>query len=331
MAISYRPWGPVEWTLSLSKPRDWHFIGVIGTEERSLCARNLLQSMSLLYSESFALIQDVKSDRHTATAENLISQRLEKFLGQRGDSTSIEKFSIMAELYLIQNFAKKAISSGQPLILDITSLPKRFFFPMLRSFMRTDSVRDLVLTYTSPQSYADDAPLYEEIEPWKHLPGFIGDEVDSSLWIVSVGFLVESLRKYLGDNPDHERMKVLIPFPAPLSILRRTWVSVFQLEEGQQDGRFEKHRVDTLDISAAFDRIVSLTRNSSKPVAFAPFGPKPTSAAMCLYAIEQNSAVYYPQPTVYNPNYSIGIRNNDPETAVKAYWIKHDGENLYCM
>jgi hypothetical protein len=328
--MSYRPWGDIEWTLSLSKPRDWHFIGVIGTEERSLCARNLLRSMNGLHSESLALIRDAKSDKHTATAESMISQRIEFFLSKGGDAASILDFSIMAELYLIQNFARKAIASGQPLVLDITSLPKRFFFPMIREFIKNDSVRDLILTYTSPHSYADDAPLYEEIEPWKYLPGFIGEETGSELWIVSIGFLVESLRKHLGDNLENEKIKVLIPFPAPLAILRRTWISVFQLEKDQPDDRFEKHRVDTLDISAAFDRIVSLTRDSSKPVAFAPFGPKPTSVAMCLYAIEKNSAVHYPQPTVYNPNYSIGIRNNDPKSAVKAYWIKHDGENLYC-
>jgi hypothetical protein len=331
MTMSYRPWGPLEWIFSLSKPHNWHFVGVIGTEERSLCARNLLRSMSGLHSESFALIRDAQSERHTTTAEDMISQRLKTFLHEGGSDAAIEEFPIMAELYLVQDFARKAIASGQPLILDITSLPKRFFFPMLREFVRNDSVRDLVLTYTSPHSYADDAPLYEEIEPWRNLPGFIGEGENPELWIVSVGFLVESLRKYLVDNPDHERMKVLIPFPAPLAILRRTWISIFQLEQGQQNGRFEKHRVDTLDISAAFDRIVSLTRNSIRPVAFAPFGPKPTSVAMCLYAIEKKSAVYYPQPTVYNPKYSIGIRNDDPESAVKAYWIKHEGKNLYCV
>lgn len=52
---------------------------------------------------------------------------------------------------------------------------------------------------------------------------------------------------------------------------------------------------------------------------------------MCLYAMQKNSAVYYPQPTVYNPNYAIGISQNNPLTAINAYWIKHEGENLYAV
>ena len=151
---------------------------------------------------------------------------------------------------------------------------------------------------------------------------------------MSVGFLVESLRQYLGDNPDHERMKLLIPYPAPLAILRRTLESLVRLEGGQlesQEGnpRFEKFRVDTLDMSSTFDRIVSLAGATRRRAAFAPFGPKPTSAAMCLYAAAKGSPVYYPQPTIYHPNYAIGIRENDPDKAVTAYWIRHEGEDLY--
>jgi len=179
--------------------------------------------------------------------------------------------------------------------------------------------------------YADDAPLYEDIESLKNLPGFGGTDTKPEHWVVSVGFLVESLRREIKDNPGHQ-VKVLIPFPAPLAALRRTWKSIAELEESYENHhRFEKFRVDTLDISAAFDRICSLANNPPKSLAFAPFGPKPTAAAMCLYALQREniSSVLYPQPTVYHPDYSKGIRNGTPATAVSAYWIKHEGEFLY--
>jgi hypothetical protein len=168
------------------------------------------------------------------------------------------------------------------------------------------------------------------------LPGFGSTTTGAEHWIVSVGFLVESLRQYVGDNPAHERMKLLIPYPAPLGIVRRIWESVARLEGGQLENagtepRFEKFRVDSYDLSAAFDRVVSLARDSKRPTAFAPFGPKPISAAMCLYAIAKGCAVYYPQPTVYHPNYAIGIRGNDPAKAITTYWVKHEGENLYAV
>ncbi len=177
-------------------------------------------------------------------------------------------------------------------------------------------------------SYADDAPLYEDIEEFRVLPGFGGSATTEEMWIVSVGFLVEKLRRYVGDHPNRE-MKLLIPFPGPLGVLKRTWESIANLEREHSSSRFEKFRVETLDMSAAFDRIRSLAGNQGKPIAFAPFGPKPTSAAMCLYAIQKDSSVHYPQPTVYHPEYSKGIRNGDPGSAISAYWIKHDGESLY--
>ena len=237
----------------------------------------------------------------------------------------------MAELFLIDAFARRAESAATSVVLDITSFPKRFFFPILRTLAGNPKVRNFLVTYTSPASYApDDEPLYEDIEPWRVLPGFGGTGTSGAQWVVSVGFLVESLRMYVGNDPN-AKMKLLIPFPAPLSALRRTWESVANLERDHNDGRFEKFRVETLDMSAAFDRIRQLAGNPEKPLAFAPFGPKPTSAAMCLYAMQRDSSVHYPQPTVYHPEYSRGIRNNDRAAAVSAYWVKHEGENLYAV
>jgi hypothetical protein len=234
----------------------------------------------------------------------------------------------MAELFKIEAFAREIENAGTSVVLDITSFPKRFFFLILRQLVSCANVQNLVLTYTSPAGYTD-APLYEDIEPWKTLPGFGGTGSDPEQWIVSVGFLVESLTRYVRDNP--AKMKILIPFPAPLAALRRTWKSVADLEQGQSADRFDKYRVDTLDMSAAFDRINSLAGNPPKSLGFAPFGPKPTAAAMCLYALQRDSSVRYPQPTVYHPDYSFGISGNDPARAVSAYWVKHEGEFLYAM
>ncbi|MEK6283839.1 MAG: hypothetical protein AABN95_26075 [Acidobacteriota bacterium] len=239
----------------------------------------------------------------------------------------------MSELFEILNVAQRAERAGPSIVLDITSFPKRFYFPILRTLMNSTHVRNVVVTYTSAASYAPDDehnPLYEDVgEDWRILPGFGGSSPEE-LWIVSIGFLVESLRRYVGDNPD-KKMKILVPFPSPLAVLRRTWESVANLEEGHSDVRFEKIRVEPLDISGTFDRILSLAGKPEKVLAFAPFGPKPMSAAMCLYAIQRDSSIHYAQPTVYNPDYSIGIKNNNPNDAVVAYWLKHEGESLYLI
>ncbi len=328
--MKYRPWGSVKWALSLSSQKQWHFVGTIGTEERSLCSWTEMHRLGVVVGELFAEIHDIDSEKYRDRNLIALQERCIKFAQAGGNLAAIHPFELMDEYFRIDAFAQKAESVSPSVVLDITSMPKRFFFLFLKTFVASTKVRNLLVTYTSPESYANDAPLYEDIEPWKTLPGFGGDGSNPELWIVSVGFLVESLRQYVGDNPcEKEKMKILIPFPSPLAALQRTWQSVADLEEGQPDNRFDKYRVDTLDMSAAFDRIGSLDGNPPKNLAFAPLGPKPTSAAMCLYALRRNSSVHYPQPTIYHPDYSKGIRNNDPSNAVCAYWIKHEGEFLY--
>lgn len=329
--MKYRPWGPVDWALSLSSQKPWRFIGAIGTEERSLTSWEHLKGLGVVGSEHFAEILDIDSDKYGERTRVALEARRAQFTHLGGNIALVERMELMAELFLVNAFARRAESADTSIVLDITSFPKRFFFPILRMLVGNPNVENLMVTYTSPATYApDDEPLYEDIEEWRVLPGFGGTGTKSAQWVVSVGFLVESLRKYVGDA-QNERMKLLIPFPAPLAALRRTWESVANLERDHNEGRFEKFRVETLDMSAAFDRIRQLAGNPQKALAFAPFGPKPTSAAMCLYAMQRDSSVHYPQPTVYHPEYSRGIRNNDRAEAVSAYWVKHEGENLYAV
>lgn len=329
--MKYRPWGPLHWALPLSSPKQWKFVGAIGTEERSLCSWTELRRLGVLSGELFAQILDVDSDKYRDSASAALEARRSEFARGGGSSEDIRTIELMTESYKISAIAREC--EFQSVILDISSLPKRYFFPILQFLVKSTAVQNLIITYTSPESYVDDAPLYEDIEDWKTLPGFGGRRVDPELWIVSIGFLVESLKKYVGGNPE-EKMKLLIPFPAPLAALRRTWQSVANLEQGYQgyrEERFDKYRVDTLDMSAAFNRICSLAGKPPKELAFAPFGPKPTSAAMCLYALQVESSVHYPQPTIYHPDYSKGVKKNDPSTAISAYWIKHEGEFLYAL
>ena len=330
--MKYRPWGPVDWALSLSSQKPWRFIGAIGTEERSLTSWEHMKGLGGVASEHFAEILDIDSDKYRERTRVALEARRAQFTQLGGNVALVERMELMAELFLVNAFARRAESAATSIVLDITSFPKRVFFPILRMLAdKNSNVKNLLVTYTSPASYApDDEPLYEDIEPWRVLPGFGGAGTSGAQWVVSVGFLVESLRLQVGGDPN-AKMKLLIPFPAPLSALRRTWESVANLERDHNDGRFEKFRVETLDMSAAFDRIRQLAGNPEKLLAFAPFGPKPTSAAMCLYAMQRDSSVHYPQPTVYHPEYSRGIRNNDRATAVSAYWVKHEGENLYTV
>ena len=328
--MKYRPWGSIDWTLSLGSPTTWHFVGTFGTEQRSLCSWKHLNALRVLGSYQLADIKAIDSIKYRDRIRIALEARKSEFLAEGGDLSQLYDMELMTELFQIMEFAKLAVRNGPSIILDVSSLPKRFFFPILRHLVNSPKVTDLVLTYTLPSGYApNNEPLYEDIEIWKEIPGF-GSTLTHEHWVVSVGFLVESLRNYLSSNPT-ERMRVLVPFPSSLTSTRRTWEAVANLQQDHEDERFEKFRVDPLDISSAFERICSIAGDTPIPLSFAPFGPKPTSVAMCLYATQRGTSVYYPQPLIYNPDYSVGIYGNSPIDAIHAYWIKHDSENLYAL
>jgi hypothetical protein len=167
--MTHRPWGPIDWTLSLSSPKPWHFVGAIGTEERSLCGWTYLRAGGAIASELLIEVQDVDSEKYRERTRDAITERHALFAQNGGDVGSIRSIELMTEGFRIAELANIAEAAGPAVILDITSLPKRFFFPILRTLIKSARVRDLVVTYTSPATYAE-GDLYEEPEPWRVLP-----------------------------------------------------------------------------------------------------------------------------------------------------------------
>ena len=328
--MTYRPWGLLDWTLALATQQSWTFMGALGTEERSLAAWRWLRQISRVSYCRLLEIHDLPS-HHTPVAQQLLQERKREFLNSGGTVEAVgAPLDLLTELHRITAVARNVEArASTSLILDITSLPKRFSFPLLRYLEKSKRVRNLVLTYTVPKKYIEDEPLSKNATDWLNLPGFQGEAGKQETLVVSVGFMVESLQNHISTINKRESVKVLIPFPAPVSALRRTWESIYHLESGRSREKFEHHRVASTDLPAAFDRIVSLARASSCKLAFAPFGPKPISAAICLFATRSNCSVYYPQPRIYNPRYSTGVGDIYGKSAVYAYWLKHNGKSLY--
>jgi hypothetical protein len=265
--------------------------------------------------------------RHLSRAIAALSARTAEFERDGGVVSNIFDFELLAPLHEILSFAASLRDAN--VILDITSLPKRFFFPLIRSFAGDPSISNLIITYTEAGEYVSNEPLSEQWGPWAHIPGFSGDAIGNETLVVGVGFMVESLQQHFSEMTQHDAIQLLIPFPASLVAVNRAWESVYHLQTYRAAAKFREHRVNIADMASAFDRIQSLAGAGGGKLAFAPFGPKPISAAMCLYAIQSNSAVYYPQPKVYHPDYSRGIRMVGDTSLIHAYWIKHGGQMLY--
>lgn len=322
-----RPWGLLNWALEISGKRKWFFIGALGAEDRSLAAWEFLVKLGVETGRCLIEVEPLKPSRFFAKTEQKLDERRQIFISKGGLESEIEEIPLLSELHKVIQIAEKLCQSGPAVVLDISSLPKRFFFPVLRSLYQADAIKDLLITYTCPLGYSE--CLSEKPGPWEHLPGFGGLGTREELLIVGLGFLVESLQQNFSAIEKHQAIQLLIPFPAPLSALRRTWDALYNIRAGPRaPDKFDTHRVGAADLASAFNKILSLT-NGTQNVAFAPFGPKPMSAAICLMASQMNSAVYYPQPQFYNPEYSRGVGMVNGAPAVYGYWLKHDGKGLY--
>lgn len=325
-----RPWGLLEWTLGLADPKPWAFLGVLGTEERSLSALKNLRPCCK--NHILIQIEDNDSPFFSADSKLCIEKRRMEYAKEGHSVDKIKTYPLFAGLGQIDRIAKEISASNNALILDITSMPKRYFFPILRRLCRDDNVRDLIITYTLPDRYANDGrPLSEGAGAWTHLPGFLPPIPGAKeLLIAGAGFPSHNLKTFSDVLVEQEPIQMLIPFPAPLEAVYQAWQSVHRLEGTPNgSGKFRNFRVPANDISSTFDRIVSLTRNDNTQPAFAPFGPKPISAAMCLFAAQKECAAYYPQPTAYHPNYTIGVAKSEGVDAVLSYWVKESGNFLY--
>jgi hypothetical protein len=254
-----------------------------------------------------------------------------------GDSKSISDHNLLEAAYLLEEELGRFLQGSKSnVILDMTSLPKRFFFPAIKTLLRFQSPRlsNILLTYARPLRY-NMGRLAENYSNWDHLPSFSGKynprDGRPNILIVSIGFEELGLHEHLMKlNPD-ERVRLLLPFPAPVQRYQRTWELLRKLEKGRSKDTFEIHRVGANDVSDAFDTILRITGGGEKLSILAPFGPKPVSAAICIFAELTGSAVFYTQPTAYHPDYSIGesIVNGKPE--VFAYCIRVGGRDLYSL
>lgn len=333
----FRPWGELEWALALTGPRQWQYFGCVAAEERSVGGLLALHRAGALKSaETLGIVDTEPAD--LAMETTLIQERL---AGCAAAGLTLSPESVPLDSSL-QNPTWRQRFSFPPdtsFCLDVSSLPKRFFFSAIKAAIKSPNVRDFLILYSKPRGYPKGG-LSSNPKDWSTITGFDCDDPDNqtraaSRLIVGAGFAVDGLHDHLEGRGNQMAVDILIPFPAgPWASVRRSWESARAIEEalgadpdkGLSEIKPTYHRMGALDTSTAFERLRNLTAGGSTPAALAPLGPKPLSVAMCLLAAQTDRhPVYYAQPRTYALNYSLGY-----ETTY-AYWIKHQGTNLYAI
>jgi hypothetical protein len=327
--IGFRPWGMLHWMHAHLGINDWSIIGCLGVEPRCLAAWHYLQSKRAVSKESFVRVDDPPS-RYSELASRLLDRQQRRHERRSGNTNIIQRFDLFAQVdKLVQATNNLIRSSTGNVVLDITSLPKRFFFPMTKLLLRSRAVQNLLVTYTVPKRYSAGA-LAEEPEPWRHIPLFMPPDPEplEKTVFVGLGFMPFGLPGVVEHDFQSVDVKLLFPFPPGSPNYQRTWEFVRSIELNIGQPTHNPIRVSAYDVSDTYDHIWAHT-SGKRYCILAPFGPKPMSLAMCIYATYHKAAVYYTQPRTYNPQYSSGIAVDGNSRQVYAYCLRVRGHDLY--
>lgn len=335
-----RPWGKPQWLLQMKsvKEEEWLLIGAISSQERCLSmVRNQTRSFKLAHAAFLEIIEEASdfSDRTTALRE-VNRTNFQKEVKE--DARELHIYGLLEPLRRLQRLVDQWVVSGnrKNVVLDVTCLPERFFFPMLRWLLDSPVVENLIVTCMSPAKYTEVALAYNP-QDLAHIPTFGGSIGSAPLpvkrVIVSAGFLPFGLPDLLKNNysaPDIE-LHIMFPFPSAPASVKRSWefVRKVELDVGILKDDRQLARIGANDVSGCFDRINLITRDGSIPTVFAPYGPKAHSVAMCLKAIQMGAEVLYTQPTFYHPDYTTGIKLDDGVPAGFGYAVRTTGCMLY--
>jgi len=326
----YRPWGMLPWVLSHCPTLQWSLLGCLSVEERCLAAWSSVRQKANLPATYLAEVIDPPSRFQSETDARLKARR-EGFINGGGTEGDIRKHALFARTGEIIKLIEDVVanSSGN-IILDMTCLPKRYFFPACRLLLQSTAVRTLIVTYALPIRYSHDA-LAEDFQEWRALPLFTGNSDATEIEIVNVGHHAMGLPDQIEHGSPRMDVKLLFPFPNAPESYHLTRQFLRSVEHNLRGAGTQIKHVNGMDVSDSFDHICSLSEQGGKRVLFAPYGPKPTSLAMCIYATLKDSPVFYTQPRAYNPDYTHGVKSVNGEPQVYAYCLRLEGHDFYSM
>lgn len=338
MTDVYRPWGPLEWLMPRLSATGWSLLGVHGTEERCTAVFESLAPGGLVASRFLKILDPAPPPKQAFEA--VLAKRHARFIELGANNGQFLDVTLLADIDTIEETLQAFVATAGPnVVLDITSMPKWWFFPLIRMLLRDTGIENLVVTYGSALDYGDQ--LSSDPAPLAPLPTFNEppDRSSHDELIVGIGFAPLSLRELY--TASATKIRYLFPFPPGPPNFFRNWEFLRVLEnEIVNRGMEEEDRwhVHMYDCPSYFAALRKFTKDGTKTSALAPFGPKTLSLAMCVFALAAAKAglppvhVYYTQPRRYELDYSTGIKRTPTGVPdVKAYCLRLNGRDVYAL
>jgi hypothetical protein len=187
-----------------------------------------------------------------------------------------------------------ALIHTETVVLDQTCFPKRFFCFFLKQLMRTEAVRNIVVTYTNAGSGGyTPGHLSHDSMTSDHLPGFAPLLSKANVLAIGVGYEPLNLAEVVELYGRKQRPKLLFSFPANGVSTRRQWNTVRQIVDGDASAI----NLSDIEVVAAWDAELAYRKllkwhSDSQGLTLAPFGAKPHTLAMTLFAIKHRAALF---------------------------------------
>jgi hypothetical protein len=328
--VQRRPWGSLQSIIQSFGFASWSFVGCVGTEDRALTSAEILASQSAIGAQYLVeVIEPADSPFLTASRSARESSRA-KFAAIGLDAAfPIDLLAWPKSVLAVADAVAEV--AGAHLIFDISCLPKRFFFPIVRALLRTGrATRDIVVTYTVPAEYArPDGRLSLNPMEAAYLPSFAGAGFATSpeQMFLSLGFQALGVVPILKSTANAgAKIDVLFPYPTRTAQIGSVWDFVREINEVFSQSQRRVVATSPLDVSSAYNRLASAPKHTTWLL---PYGPKPISLAMALAAVRRDWSVYYTQPRHYRPDYSIGVAMSSGQPKCVAYVIRSAGSDLY--
>jgi hypothetical protein len=324
------PAGQFEWI----RPSFLHNsrVGVLGClsfEERSTRVPSLLKDSS----EWIELLEVIDDPNGRPSFAEVIAPKIDSNWsvvdGQNVSRTPANLLSTQDEINKHLTRLSDSFSAVDVLVLDITSLPKRFFCLLTKRLLLSNRWSNVIATYTGAgtRGYVEAHLAYDPETP-QELPGFIAlPKSGTDIIVGSFGFealgirnLISMLRESSGTA--HTRMQIVLPYPPNGIMTRRQWRTVRNITIPQEDIQARVEVISSWDVELLC-RYFEKWRAGGR-LLFIPCGPKAHSLAMAVFATQhQDCGMYYSQPKSYHPDYTKGTGKT------WAYVLKWDGIPCY--